>query len=177
MDRIQGTLPFHYLMASAGPSSLKERLHDTFAQNTRIFAEMAMIAALVFLLAGFFIVYRYTLNGKAESLREQGGRLGDVLEGPSRHMGMEHSDRENHLNERWAEIVSYTLDKLGPISIIMQRLCHPDDLKRCTTLDREAPSVNYFITRRMPDEARGRSLDMGSDRGHIFTFSEVANRS
>jgi PAS domain S-box-containing protein len=38
---------------------------------------------------------------------------------------------ETVFNERWAEIVGYTLEELAPVSIeTWTRLCHPDDLKR-----------------------------------------------
>ena len=60
---------------------VERRLHDTLRAEYENFAEMAIIAALVFLLAGFFIVYQYTLNAKAESLREQGRRLSNIIEG------------------------------------------------------------------------------------------------
>ena len=38
-------------------------------------------------------------------------------------------------NEKWAEIVGYSLDEVEPVSIeTWQKFCHPDDLKRSAEL-------------------------------------------
>lgn len=42
---------------------------------------------------------------------------------------------ETTFNERWAEIIGYTLEELAPVSIeTWKRFTHPDDLKVCNDL-------------------------------------------
>lgn len=77
-------------------------------------------------------------------------------------------------NERWAEIVGYTLDELTPISIdTWMRLAHPDDLKRSGILLEKtfAGELNFYEC-----EARMRHKD-GSwvwvlDRGKVIEWAE-----
>ena len=70
-------------------------------------------------------------KGAEEALRDAYRRLQGVVEGT--HIGTWEwnvQTGEVTFNERWAEIVGYTLEELAPISILTwERLAHPDDLK------------------------------------------------
>ena len=65
-------------------------------------------------------------------LKEERRRLAAILDGT--HVGTWEwtvPSGEVIFNERWAEIVGYSMDELEPISIdTWTGLCHPDDLKR-----------------------------------------------
>ena len=65
-----------------------------------------------------------------EALASQSARLSNILEGT--HVGTwEWNVRTGAtvFNERWAEIIGYTLDELAPVSIeTWMKLAHPDDL-------------------------------------------------
>ena len=66
-----------------------------------------------------------------ETIKQQARRLADILEGT--RVGTWEWDiqtGEVTFNERWAEIVGYTLAELAPTNIdTWSRLAHPDDLK------------------------------------------------
>lgn len=66
-----------------------------------------------------------------ELLLTQTRRLGDILEGTN--VGTWEwniQTGETSYNERWAEIIGYTLEELAPYSInIWKKFSHPDDLK------------------------------------------------
>jgi PAS domain S-box-containing protein len=66
-----------------------------------------------------------------EALANQSRRLGDIIEGT--HVGTWEWNVQTGatvFNERWAEIIGYTLDELTPVSIeTWMKFAHPDDLK------------------------------------------------
>jgi PAS domain S-box-containing protein len=66
-----------------------------------------------------------------ESLREERQRLAGIIEGTNIGTWEWNVDTgETSFNERWAEIVGYTLEELSPISInTWAGLAHPEDLK------------------------------------------------
>jgi PAS domain S-box-containing protein len=71
-----------------------------------------------------------------EALKKEGERLNDILQG-TRAGTWEWfvSTGETRFNERWAEIVGYTLAELQPVNIrTWMDLCHPEDLKRSEAL-------------------------------------------
>ncbi len=84
------------------------------------------------------------------------------------------STGETVFNERWAEIVGYSLEELEPISIdTWMNLAHPDDLQRCDGL------LNKHFWGELPYyecEARMRHKDghwvWVLDRGSVLSWSE-----
>ena len=71
-----------------------------------------------------------------EALKKEGERLNDILQG-TRAGTWEWfvQTGEALFNDRWAEIVGYTLAELQPVDIrTWTDLCHPEDLKRCNAL-------------------------------------------
>ncbi len=67
-----------------------------------------------------------------EALQTQRNRLAGILEG-TRAGTWEWNVQtgETVFNERWAEIIGYTLDEISPVSIATwQKFAHPDDLKK-----------------------------------------------
>ena len=70
------------------------------------------------------------------SLQLERQRLSNIIEGT--HVGTWEwhvPNGETTFNERWAEMVGYTLDELSPISIkTWERLVHPDDLIQSNAL-------------------------------------------
>ena len=88
------------------------------------------------LLAFAVALVRLDSNRKTEvllqkELSDRGRRLNSIIEGT--HVGTWEwnvQSGEAIFNERWAEIIGYTLDELSPISIkTWSMYCHPDDLK------------------------------------------------
>ncbi len=81
---------------------------------------------------------------------------------------------EAHFNERWAEIVGYQLEELGPLSIdTWNHLCHPDDLP----LSRDALQRHFCGKSPYYDiEVRVRHRDgrwiWVHDRGQVFEWTE-----
>ncbi len=71
-----------------------------------------------------------------ESLKTERRRLADVLEGT--HVGSWEwnvSTGETVFNERWAEIIGYTLEEISPTTLeTWMRFAHPEDLSRSSTL-------------------------------------------
>lgn len=71
-----------------------------------------------------------------EALKKEGERLNNILQG-TRAGTWEWfvQTGETRFNERWAEIVGYTLAELQPVDIrTWTDLCHPEDLKRSEAL-------------------------------------------
>ena len=109
-----------------------------------------------------------------KALQEQHLRLANIIDG-TRVGTWEWNIQtgETVFNERWAEILGYTLDELAPISIATWRdLCHPDDFKQAgEQLERhfagELPNYN--------SESRMKHKDGHwiwiLDRGRVTTFT------
>lgn len=110
----------------------------------------------------------------AEQLRDSERRLNAVIE--ATHIGTWEwnvQTGETVFNERWAEIVGYTLDKLAPISIeTWLNLAHPDDLQRSNeSLQRHfAGELEYYDI-----ECRMRHKDghwvWVHDRGRVVSWT------
>ena len=91
---------------------------------------------------GVFAGYRGTgslvtaRKQREEELAVQSRRLREIIEGT--HVGTWEWDIQTGrvvFNERWAEIVGYTLDELAPVSIeTWMKAAHPDDLKQSNAL-------------------------------------------
>lgn len=82
---------------------------------------------------------------------------------------------ETRFNERWAEILGYTLAELQPISILTwQQLAHPDDLQQSGELlnahfSGAAPFYDYICRMRHKD---GHWVWV-HDRGRVYEWDEV----
>lgn len=110
-----------------------------------------------------------------ESLIEERKRLNYILEGTNAgtwEWNVQTGD--TIFNQRWANIVGYTLAELQPTSIdTWQRLVHPDDLKISGKLLAEhfAGKLDYYES-----ESRMRHKDghwiWVLDRGKIFTWTD-----
>jgi PAS domain S-box-containing protein len=114
----------------------------------------------------------------AEALRVSEERLAYVIEGTAAGIwDWNVQTGEVIFNERWAEMVGYTLDELAPLSIrTWTDLAHPDDLRRS-----EQQLVEVFARRRpLYDLAcRMRHRDGGwiwiQDRGKVIEWTEDGN--
>jgi len=105
-------------------------------------------------------------------LKDQRRRLDDIIAGT--HVGTWEwnvQTGETVFNDRWAEIVGYTLEELAPVSIsTWERLAHPDDLERSAILlERHfSGELDYYES-----EARMRHKDghwvWVLDRGKVST--------
>jgi PAS domain S-box-containing protein len=106
------------------------------------------------------------------ALREEHGRLANIIRG-TRAGTWEWNVQtgEATFNERWAEILGYTLDELAPVSIrTWMDFAHPDDLKRSESL------LSRHFSGELPYydcEARMRHKDgrwiWVQDRGQVIT--------
>jgi len=92
-------------------------------------AALALLAALS--LVALILQNQFTRRKEGE-YREQSRRLAEVIWGTNAGTWEWNvQSGETSFNERWAEIVGYTLDELSPVSIeTWSSLAHPDDLKR-----------------------------------------------
>lgn len=83
---------------------------------------------------GITVVSRDVSIRKAieEALNDEKDRVTSIIEGTNVGTWQWNiKNGETEFNERWAEIVGYTLQELGPQTIaIWEKLSHPDDLKR-----------------------------------------------
>jgi PAS domain S-box-containing protein len=96
------------------------------------------IIVLVILGVGLFITllvsvfYNKKLSLANNQIIDQGKRMEDIIE--ATQIGTWEWNLETGdivLNERWAEIVGYTLEELAPVTIdTWSRLAHPDDLEK-----------------------------------------------
>ncbi|KXA93973.1 hypothetical protein AKJ65_05705 [candidate division MSBL1 archaeon SCGC-AAA259E19] len=84
---------------------------------------------------------------------------------------------ETEFNERWAEIVGYELEELGPVSIeTWQELAHPEDLKRSNEL-----LENHFAGETDYYEFEGRMKHKDGhwvwiqDRGRVVEWDDEGN--
>jgi PAS domain S-box-containing protein len=66
-----------------------------------------------------------------EAIKTERRRLADVLEGTNAgNWEWNIQTGKTIFNERWAEIIGYTLEEISPVSIeTWTKFCHPDDLK------------------------------------------------
>lgn len=113
-----------------------------------------------------------------EALRAQQRRLQTILDGT--HVGTWEWNVQTGVvmfNERWAEIIGYTLDELGPISIeTWTRLAHPEDLQRSQSL----LSAHFNQETEFYDcEARMRHRDghwvWVHDRGRVAAWTDAGH--
>ncbi|MDA3791936.1 MAG: PAS domain-containing protein, partial [Desulfobacula sp.] len=77
-------------------------------------------------------------------------------------------------NERWANIVGYTLEELSPISInTWIDLCHPDDLEKSSKLLEEhfAGKTDYYICEARMRHKEGHWVWV-IDRGKVFEWNK-----
>lgn len=87
------------------------------------------------------------------------------------------STGEAVFNERWAEIVGYTLEELSPVSIqTWMELCHPDDLKQSNLLLEKhfkGQSDFYHCESRM--KHKNGSWIWILDRGKVMEWDDAGN--
>jgi len=116
-----------------------------------------------------------TVRERTASLADERRMLRDVLRGTNAGTwAWNVQTGETRFNERWADIVGYRLDELGPLSIqTWERLTHPDDLKLS-----EAALQRHFAGE-APDyevEARMRHKDghwvWVLDRGRVTSWTD-----
>ncbi|MDZ7663659.1 EAL domain-containing protein [Thiohalophilus sp.] len=88
---------------------------------------------LVFLLC---VRENYRTHRAAEALSEERRRLAGILEGTRAGTWEWHvPSGRTVFNERWAEMIGYTLDELAPVSIdTWSEHTHPDDLRKANEL-------------------------------------------
>ena len=110
-----------------------------------------------------------------KALTEERRRLADVIEGTNSGTWEWHiTTGETVYNQRWAEIVGYTLEELAPVSIkTWQTLAHPEDLVRSAeALERHFAGQTPFYD----CECRMRHKDghwvWVHDRGRVFRLAE-----
>jgi PAS domain S-box-containing protein len=110
-----------------------------------------------------------------EELRQQKQRLADVIEGTN--VGTwEWYVQTGHtcFNDRWAEIVGYTLEELAPISInTWSKLTHSDDLKASEALLQKhfAGDLDYYDCECRMKHKNG-SWIWVHDRGQVVEWSD-----
>ena len=116
-----------------------------------------------------------TVRERTASLMDERRMLQDVLRGTNAGTwAWNVQTGETRFNERWADIVGYRLDELGPLSIqTWERLAHPDDLKLS-----EAALQRHFAgeTPNYEVEARMRHKDghwvWVLDRGRVTSWTD-----
>ena len=76
--------------------------------------------------------YERMLKDANRKLAEERQRLDEIIWGTSAGTWEWNVQTgETRFNERWAEIIGYTLDELGPVSIdTWLAYCHPEDLEK-----------------------------------------------
>ncbi len=112
--------------------AVDERAWHTL-QSAKGLLFIALSVALIFLL-----IYRENIKARlaVEQLAEERRRLDGILEG-TRAGTWEWHVPSGHtvFNERWAEMIGYTLEELAPVSIeTWMQHTHPDDLRRANEL-------------------------------------------
>ncbi|WP_252108197.1 MULTISPECIES: PAS domain-containing protein [unclassified Halomonas] len=109
---------------------------DTVRQSTSpLFTGDWLTPALLTGLIASLILLAYVYwrsRQRLAKLRQQQQALNGILWGTSAgSWEWNVKTDELHLNERWAEMLGYTLEELAPVTIgTWERLCHPEDLER-----------------------------------------------
>jgi len=127
---------------------------------------------------GYFITHYHDVTGLKTQLIElthSRDNIDNLIKGTG--VGTwEWNVQENTVifNERWAEMLGYTLEELAPVTLdTWKRLAHPDDLKEATNqLERvfEKELDSYNIEMRM-EHKNGQWMWM-LDRGKVFSWTE-----
>lgn len=112
--------------------AVDERAWHTL-QSAKGLIFVGLSVALIFLL-----IYRENIKARRAvgQLAEERRRLDGILEGTRAGTWEWHvPSGQTVFNERWAEMIGYTLDELKPLSIeTWSQLAHPDDLRRANEL-------------------------------------------
>ena len=130
------------------------------------------------------IVHDVTERKRAEeALRQERTRLASIIEGTNAGTWEWNVQTgETVFNDRWAEVIGYTLDELKPVSIeTWSSLTHPDDLQRSTALLKlhfKGESEYYECEIRMKHKAghwvwildRGRVRQWGAGRKPLMMY-------
>jgi PAS domain S-box-containing protein len=130
------------------------------------------------------IVHDVTERKRAEdALQQERTRLASIIEGTNAGTWEWNVQTgETVFNDRWAELIGYTLDELKPISIdTWGSLTHPDDLQRSAALLElhfKGESEHYECEMRMKHKAghwvwildRGRVRQWGADRKPLMMY-------
>lgn len=122
------------------------------------------------------IIRDITMIKRAEDdLRQERQRLEGILRGTNAGTWEWNVQTgETVFNERWADIIGYTMNELSPVSIeTWERLCHPDDLKISgELLERHfRGDLDYYeCETRMLHKSGGWVWVL--DRGRVITWTE-----
>lgn len=118
---------------------------------------------------------RREVQTQRDHLERQRRRLNDVLEGSNTGTWEWNVQTgETGFNERWAEIIGYSLDELNPVSIDtwIERV-HPDDLKLSRTLfERHFSGQLPFYDCEMRMRHKNGHWVWVADRGKVVTWTE-----
>ena len=149
------------------------KVAETFIETVPKWLETAMTIGgvfVVFLLA-IVAVFRNQVKRKTYALSESEERLGLALKGIG--VGMWDwmvQSGETTYDERWANIVGYTLEELSPVSIdTWLSLVHPDDLAESDQLLEKhlTGEADYYISKVRMKHKNGHWVWV-LDRGKIF---------
>jgi len=118
---------------------------------------------------------RQELKRRMEELRRERERLGSILEGT--HVGTWEwnvQTGETIFNERWAEIIGYSLEEISPVSIdTWMKFTHPDDLKASGELLQRyfSGELHYYECEARMRHKNGEWLWV-LDRGKVAVWTE-----
>jgi PAS domain S-box-containing protein len=108
------------------------------------------------------------------ALRVERTRLKNIIEGTNAGTWEWNlQTNETIFNEKWAEMIGYTLDELSPVSIVTwEMLTHPDDLRHARKLLTQhfAGELPYYACELRMKHKNGQWIWM-QDRGRIVTWT------
>jgi|GEM_PF-192014 len=110
-----------------------------------------------------------------EELRRQKQRLANIIEGTD--VGTWEwnvKTGENLVNEKWAEIIGYTLEEISPVTIeTWRRFVYPEDLKKCEKMLEKhlKGELDIFDTEYRMKHKNG-ELVWIQDRGKVISWTE-----
>ncbi|MFP4485738.1 MAG: PAS domain-containing protein, partial [Campylobacterales bacterium] len=125
---------------------LKHHIDESYIeeQQKRRTAFTFVVVFLVILTIFLFLLYRHNelakyqkaLEDTNKKLKEEQERLANILEGTNAGTWEWNIQTgETIFNQRWAQMLGYTLDELEPISIdTWMKYAHPDDLEKSNRL-------------------------------------------
>jgi PAS domain S-box-containing protein len=151
--------------------------HQTRQARLAVVSITGVVITLTVLFSFLFAMLRRTDRGivmQRSELERERRRMANVLEGTSAGLWEWNMQTgQTIFNERWAQMIGYTLLELEPLSIkTWERLCHPEDLARSSA------AIEQYLAGRTESyicEARMRHKD-GSwvwvmDRGKVVEWT------
>ena len=116
--------------------TVEERIEQIQQESQRKIQILSAGSILLMILVGLLWRARYQAIAYEQQLDQKYRRLVDIIEGA--HVGTWESNVQTGTftcNERWAEIIGYTLDELGSLSRdTWKKHAHPQDWKRAQDL-------------------------------------------